>query len=64
MLKHAARFVLSTIEFDSFAIVIEKMKTPLGHVSNMAKYIKRKNFGGLKLHDFHVLMQQILPSLH
>jgi hypothetical protein len=27
MLKHATRFVLNTIEFDSFATIIEKLKT-------------------------------------
>jgi hypothetical protein len=64
MLKLVARFVLNTIEFDFFATIIEKLKTPLIHVSNMAKYIRKKIFGGLKLHDYHVLMQQILPSLH
>jgi len=61
MLKPAIGFVLSTIEFDSFATTIEKLKTPLGHVSNMAKCIRRKIFGGLMLHGYHILMQQILP---
>ena len=27
----------------------------------MSQYIRKKNFGGLKSHDYHVLMQQILP---
>jgi len=31
----------------------------------MGKHIKKKNFGALKSHDYHVLMQQILPlALH
>jgi hypothetical protein len=31
----------------------------------MGMYIKKKNFGNLKSHDYHVLMQQFLPlALH
>jgi hypothetical protein len=31
------------------------------YVSSMAKYIRRRTFGELKSHDYHILMQQILP---
>ena len=27
----------------------------------MAQYIRKKKFGGLKSHDYHVLMQQVMP---
>jgi hypothetical protein len=31
----------------------------------MGMHIKKKNFGDLKSHDYHVLMQQFLPlALH
>jgi hypothetical protein len=49
MLKPVVGFILSMIEFDSFATTTQKLKTPLGYVSNMAKYIKRKFFGGVKV---------------
>ncbi len=32
MLKPVAPYVLTIIEFDNFAFVIENLKTPLGHV--------------------------------
>jgi hypothetical protein len=40
MLKPPASHVLISIEFYTFAIVIENLKTPLGHVSTMAQYIR------------------------
>jgi hypothetical protein len=67
MLKLVANYVLSTNnalsanKFESFTIVIKNVKTPLGHVSTMGQFIRQKVFGGLKSHDYHVLMQQIFP---
>jgi hypothetical protein len=61
MLKPTAPYVLTTEEFEVFASIIENLKTPSGHVSNMAQYIRSRKFGGLKSHDYHVLMQQIMP---
>ena len=61
MLKPAAPYVLTSEEFDIFASTIESLRTPSGHVSNISPYIQKKNFGGLQSHDYHVLMQQILP---
>jgi hypothetical protein len=60
MLKPATDFVLTAVEFERFATIIENVKTPTGHVSAMAQYIRPKLFGGLKSHDYHILMQQIL----
>jgi len=62
MLKPAAPYVLRPSEFDIFATTIENLQTPLRHVSRMGKYIKKKNFGSLKSHEYHVLMQQFLPK--
>jgi hypothetical protein len=61
MLKFVAPYVLTTKEFNVFASVMESLKPPSGHVSNMAQYIRRKKFGGLKSYDYHVLMQQVMP---
>jgi hypothetical protein len=60
MLKPATPYVLTSEEFDTFASTIETLKTPTGHISNMSQYIRKKNFGALNSHDYHVLMQQIL----
>lgn len=41
-------FVLMPNEFDTFVATIENLQTPSKHVSTMEKYIRKKNFGGLK----------------
>ena len=61
MLKPMAPYVLTNDEFDAFANTLESLKPPTGLVSNMAQHIRKKKFGGLKSHDYHVLMQQLMP---
>jgi hypothetical protein len=61
MLKSTAPYVLNDDEFKVFANTIENLKTPSGHSSNSGKHIRSKKFGGLKSHDYHVFMQQLLP---
>jgi hypothetical protein len=61
MFKPAAPYVLSDDEFVKFAKCIESLKIPSGYASALGKHIRKKKFGGLKSHDYHVLMQQILP---
>jgi hypothetical protein len=48
-------------EFETFVTTIENLQTPSEHVSMMGMYIRKNNFGDLKSHDYHVLMQQFLP---
>jgi len=55
MLKPEAPYVLTTIEFNIFAS--ENLRTPSGHVLAMGLYIRQNNFGTLKSHNYHVLMQ-------
>jgi hypothetical protein len=40
MLKLTTLHVLTNVEFDVFAIIIENLKTPLGPIFAMAQYIK------------------------
>lgn len=61
MLKPAAPYVLFEEEFNSFAKCIESFKTPTGHLLSLEKHIRKKKLGGRKSHDYHVLMQQVLP---
>ncbi len=61
MLKPSAPYVLMLNEFYIFETIIENLQTPSRHVLVMGKYIKMNNFGSLKSHDYHVLMQQFLP---
>jgi hypothetical protein len=60
VLKPAAPYVLNDKEFKVFATTIESIKTSSRHSSNLGKHIRSKKFGGLKSHDYHVLMQQPL----
>jgi hypothetical protein len=61
MLKPAAPYVLNDEEFKVLVTTIESVKTSSGYSSNLRKHIRSKKFGGLKSHDYHVLMQQLLP---
>ena len=62
MLKPAAPYVLTPTEFDQFCTTLEKLKTPSKYVgANLADNIRKKKWGSLKSHDWHVLMQGLLP---
>jgi hypothetical protein len=61
MLKPAAPYVLSNAEFEVFANTIETLKIPTGYSSAFGKHIRKKFFGRLKSHDYHLLMQQVMP---
>jgi hypothetical protein len=60
MLKPTAPYVLNDDEFKVFANTIRNLKTPSKHSSNLGKHIRSKKFGGLKSHDYHIFMQQLL----
>jgi hypothetical protein len=53
--------VLFDAEFDVFASTLESLKTPSGYASVLGRHIRNKKFGGLKSHDYHVLMQELMP---
>jgi hypothetical protein len=57
MLKPAAPYVLIDGDFHVFARTLELLKILSGYSSNVGKHIRSKKYGGLKLHDYHVLMQ-------
>ncbi len=61
MVKPRAPYVLSDAEFEKFVKCIESLKTPSGYSSDLGKCLRKKNFGGLKSHDYHILMQQVMP---
>jgi hypothetical protein len=61
IVKPHASYVLTPEEFEVFAQTIESLKMPTGYSSTLGKHIRGKKFGSLKSHDYHVLMQQILP---
>jgi hypothetical protein len=57
MLKPVVDYVLSEAEFQQFFDCIESLKTPTSHSSAFGKHIRKKKLGGLKSHDYHMLMQ-------
>ena len=61
MVKPRASYVLTEEEFEKFAQCIESLKVPSGYLVDLKKSIRKKNFGGLKSHDYHILMQQVMP---
>jgi hypothetical protein len=61
MLKPAALYVLSDREFEVSASTLESVKMPSGYASNFGKHIRSKKYGALKSHDYHVLIQNLLP---
>lgn len=61
MLKPVAPYVLSDRDFDVFSWTLERLKMPSGYASNLGKHIRSKKYGALKSHDYHILMQQLLP---
>jgi len=61
MVKIVAPYVLSDSEFQVFVTCIESLKTSTGYSLDLGENLRKKFFGGFKSHDYHVLMQQILP---
>lgn len=58
-----ACFILSTKEKDVFFKLLKSIKVPDGYAANIAKcvHLKDRKIFGLKSHDSHILMQQLLP---
>ena len=61
MLKPAANYVLSAQEFDIFCTRLENLKVPSNYCSEIGSHIRNRKFGALKSHDYHILMQTLLP---
>lgn len=59
----SACFLLSTKEKDVFFKLLKSIKVPDGYAANIAKcvHLKDRKIIGLKSHDSHILMQQLLP---
>ena len=61
MLKPAANYVLTPREFDIFCTRLEKLKVPSDYCSDIGSHIRNKKFSVLKSHDYHILIQTLLP---
>ena len=56
-------FTLSPAEIDQFFKCLTGIKVSFGYCGKISRYIdpKKKRFSGMKSHDCHVMMRQILP---
>jgi len=53
--------VLSNEEKNRFLQIITDLKTPIGYVSSLRKMISKDgDLKGMKSHDYHIMMQEIL----
>lgn len=58
-----ACYTMSPHEKDIFCQVLSNVRVPDGYAANISSYVnlQQRKLVGLKSHDFHVLMQQLLP---
>ena len=56
-------FTLSPKEIDQFFKCLTEIKVCSGYCGKISKFLdtKKKRFSGMKSHDYHVMMTQILP---
>ena len=59
-LKPHAPYVLTDMERREFVEQVSAIRTPTGYGSSLGKHLKKARFCGLKSHDYHCLLQQII----
>ena len=59
--KPHAPYVFTDAEKKIFVDAVSSIRTPTGYGSALGKHLKKSRFMGLKSHDFHCLLQQIIP---
>ncbi|XP_020266413.1 uncharacterized protein LOC109841901 [Asparagus officinalis] len=59
----SARITMSKVEMQRFCEVLKSVKSPDGYCSNISNNIqvKERKLLGLKTHDYHILLHQLLP---
>jgi hypothetical protein len=61
-MKLNAPYVLLDEEKKVFLQIIKNLKTPSNYVSTLRKKVAREGkLRGLKSHDYHIIIQQVLP---
>lgn len=58
-----APYTMSKAEVDRFLKVLKDLSVPDGYCSNISRRVnlKKRSIGGLKSHDSHILLQQLIP---
>ena len=60
-MKPQALYVFTEAEKKVFIAEVSAICTPTGYGSALGKHLKKAKFQGLKSHDYHCLVQQIIP---
>lgn len=60
-LKPSAPYVLTPEERVLFINLVSGIRTPTGYAANFGRHIQRGKFVGLKSHDLHCLLEQVIP---
>ncbi len=61
ILKLHASYVLTTDGLNIFLSQLWSMKLPTHYRASLTKHVADKKLGSMKSHDYHMLMQQVLP---
>jgi hypothetical protein len=61
-IQPAAPYVFSSRKREEFMALISRTRVPTGYSSTLIKHASEKRLAGLKSHDHHCLMQQVLPA--
>ena len=59
--KPDAPYVLTKDHHLEFLVALKDLKFPSGYVGALSRRIQDGRLRGLKTHDFHVLLQQVIP---
>ncbi len=59
--KPIASYVLLPEELKTFLSRLKSLKVPLKYYGLIRRHIMEKKFGSMKSHDWHMLMQQLMP---
>lgn len=61
VIKPAAPYVLNDVDLPIFMSRLAALHVPSGYCGAVAKHITQRKLSGMKAHDWHVVMQQLLP---
>jgi Domain of unknown function (DUF4218) len=61
LLKYQAPYVCIGLEWKTFLTRLASLRVPSGYAGAFKKHVNNKKLGSMKTHDYHVMMQQIIP---
>lgn len=61
LIKYQAPYVLTDAEWKQFVTRLCSLKVPSNYGSAFKKHVMNRKLGSMKSHDYHVLMQEVLP---